>query len=56
MAAEIIDLAAVRNARRPNPEPVPEPTPEQTAAQDFLDLFVPLASVPKMRTRKRRPT
>ena len=56
MAAEIVDLAAVRNARRPKPEPVPEPTPEQTAAQGFLDLFVPLASVPKIRSRKRRPT
>jgi hypothetical protein len=50
MTAEIVDLVAVRNARR---QPAPEPTPEQKAAQDFLDLFVPLASVPKMRSRKR---
>jgi hypothetical protein len=56
MAAEIIDLAAVRNARRPKPEPVPEPTPEQRAAQDFLDLFVPVGSItPRKRSRK-RPT
>jgi hypothetical protein len=63
MAAEIIDLAAVRNARRPKPEPVlvksepvPEPTPEQKAAQDWLDMFVPVGSLPMKRSRKRRPT
>jgi hypothetical protein len=67
MAAEIIDLAAVRNARRqpakfePEPakfEPLPEPTPEQMAAyaQDFLDMFVPLASRPPLKRSRRRPT
>jgi hypothetical protein len=74
MAAEIIDLAAVRNARRqpakfepvpakfePVPakfEPVPGPTPEQKAAyeQDFLDLFVPVASLPPVKRSRKRPT
>jgi hypothetical protein len=65
MAAEIIDLAAVRNARlakvEPEPakfEPVPGPTPEQKApyAQDFLDLFVPVASLPPMKRSRKRPT
>jgi hypothetical protein len=51
---EIVDLAAVRNARRPQPEPAaPEPTPEQRAAQDWLDMWVPLASLPVKRSRKR---
>ena len=63
MAAEIIDLAAVRNARLAKvepapikPEPPPEPTPEQRAAwaQDYLDLFLPVGSVPMKPRRKPR--
>jgi hypothetical protein len=57
MTATIIDLAAVRNARRPQPEPAaPEPTQEQRAAQDWLDMWVPVGSLPMKRSRKRRPT
>jgi len=64
MAAEIIDLAAVRNARLAKvepapikPEPPPEPTPEQRAAwaQDYLDMWVPVAWLPPVERSRKRP-